>query len=43
MYDFGIEVALRDVQLIYKVKDLLLGGIGTVFLREKEGRSKTVF
>lgn len=41
IYEFGIEVALRDVQLIYKVKDLL--GIGTVFFREKEGRSKTVF
>ena len=40
MYEFGIEVALIDVQLIYKVKDLL--GIGTVFFRETEGRSKTV-
>jgi ubiquinol-cytochrome c reductase cytochrome b subunit len=40
MYEFAIEVALRDVQLIYKVKDLL--GIGTVCFREKEGRSKTV-
>jgi hypothetical protein len=40
MYEFGIEVALRDVQLIYKIKDLL--GIGTVFFRETEGRSKTV-
>jgi hypothetical protein len=40
MYEFAIEVALRDVQLIYKVKDLL--GIGVVCFREKEGRSNTV-
>jgi hypothetical protein len=40
MYEFGIEVALRDVQLIYKIKNLL--GIGTVTFRNKEGRSNTV-
>jgi hypothetical protein len=40
MYEFGIEVALRDVQLIYKIKNLL--GIGTVCFRNKEGRSNTV-
>jgi ubiquinol-cytochrome c reductase cytochrome b subunit len=40
MYEFGIEVALRDVQLIYKIKNLL--GIGTVYFRNKEGRSNTV-
>lgn len=40
MYEFGIEFSIRDVQLIYKIKDML--GIGTVYFREKEGRSKTV-
>jgi len=40
MYEFGLEFSIRDVQLIYKIKDML--GIGAVFFREKEGRSKTV-
>ena len=40
MYEFGIELAIRDVQLIYKIKDLL--GIGVVSFRKTEGRSNTV-
>lgn len=40
MYEFGIEVALRDVQLIYKIKNLL--GVGTVCFRNKESRNNTV-
>lgn len=40
MYEFGIELEIRDVQLIYKIKELL--GIGTVKFRNMEGRSKTV-
>lgn len=40
MYEFGIELSIRDVQLIYKIKKML--GVGTVFFRDKEGRSKTV-
>jgi LAGLIDADG endonuclease len=34
MYEFGIELSIRDVQLIYKIKDVL--GVGTVFFRERE-------
>ena len=34
MFEFGIELSIRDVQLIYKIKDLL--GLGTVFFRNKE-------
>ena len=26
MYEFGIELGIRDVQLIHKIKDLLGGG-----------------
>lgn len=40
MYEFGIELSIRDVQLIYKIKDLL--GIGTVFFRKSNNRSETV-
>jgi LAGLIDADG endonuclease len=40
MYEFGIEVALRDVQLIYKIKNLL--GVGTVCFRNKESKNNTV-
>jgi ubiquinol-cytochrome c reductase cytochrome b subunit len=40
MYEFGIELSIRDVQLIYKIKDML--GVGTVFFRDQEDRSKTV-
>lgn len=40
MYEFGIELGIRDVQLIYKIKNIL--GVGQVFFRDTEGRSKTV-
>ena len=33
MYEFGIEVSIRDIQLIYKIKKLL--GVGTVHIRNK--------
>lgn len=33
MYEFGIEVSIRDIQLIYKIKKLL--GVGTVYIRNK--------
>ena len=40
MYEFGIELNIRDVQLIYNLKEFL--GVGTVTFRNTEGRSKTV-
>ena len=40
MYEFGIEMNIRDVQLIYKIKNLLI--IGVVKFRETKGRNKTV-
>ena len=39
-YELGIELGIRDVQLIYKIKDLL--GVGEINFRDTEGRSKTV-
>jgi LAGLIDADG endonuclease len=39
-YEFGIELNVRDVQLIYKIKTLL--GVGVVNFRNKEDRSETV-
>ena len=39
-YEFGIELGIRDVQLIYKIKDLL--GVGEINFRDTEVRSKTV-
>lgn len=40
LYEFGIELAIRDVQLIYKIKKLL--GIGTIHYRKTEGRANTI-
>lgn len=40
-YEFGVELEIKDVQLIYKIKELL--GVGEVSFRNTEGRSKTVF
>ena len=34
MYEFGIELSIRDVQLLYKIKKLL--GVGTILFRYKE-------
>jgi hypothetical protein len=39
-YEFGIELGIRDVQLIHKIKDLL--GVGVVSFRETKGRAETV-
>ena len=33
MYEFGIELSIKDVQLIYFIKKLL--GVGTIFFRQK--------
>lgn len=40
MYEFGIELAIRDVQLIYKIKNLL--GVGTIHYRKTETRANTI-
>jgi LAGLIDADG endonuclease len=34
MFEFGIELSIRDIDLIYKIKDLL--GIGTIFIRNQK-------
>lgn len=41
LYEFGIELGIRDVQLIYKIKDLL--GVGVVSFRKTKNRPETVF
>src|SRR6266516_1996322 len=33
MYEFGIELSIKNIQLIYKIKSLL--GVGTVHFRNK--------
>lgn len=38
-YDFSIELHIRDIQLLYKIKNLL--GVGTIYLRNTENKSKT--
>ena len=40
LYEVGIELGIRDVQLIYKIKDLL--GVGVVSFRKTNGRAETV-
>jgi len=40
MYELGIELSIKDVQLIYKIKDLL--GVGIVSFRERKGGFKKV-
>lgn len=40
LYEFGIELNIRDVQLIYKIKDLL--GVGVVSFRKTQNRPETV-
>lgn len=39
--ELGIELSIKDVQLIYKIKDLL--GVGVVGFREKKGEIKMVY
>lgn len=43
LFEFGIELAIRDVQLIYKIKNLL--GVGVVVFRKSKTRrcADTVF
>jgi LAGLIDADG endonuclease. len=38
MYEFGIELSIRDVQLIYKIKELL--GVGTVLFRNRQRKTE---
>jgi hypothetical protein len=40
MFELGIELSIRDVQLIYKIKNLL--GVGTVFFRNKEKNKESI-
>lgn len=40
MYEFGIEVSIRDIQLIYKIKKIL--GVGTVYIRNKSKESENL-
>lgn len=40
MYELGIELSIRDIQLIYKIKNLL--GVGTVYFRKSNHRPETV-
>jgi LAGLIDADG endonuclease len=40
IYEFGIELNIRNVQLIYKIKNLL--GVGNIKFRKTEGRIETV-
>lgn len=40
MYEFGIEVSIRDIQLIYKIKKVL--GVGTVHIRNKSKNSENL-
>lgn len=39
-YELGIEVSIKDVQLIYKIKNLL--GVGVIVFRRLEHRPETV-
>ena len=36
-YEFGIELSIRDIQLLYKIKELL--GVGTIDFRENSRRA----
>ena len=38
-YIFGIELHIRDIKLLYKIKNLL--GVGTIHLRNTKNRTKT--
>ncbi len=40
-YEFGIELSIRDIQLIYKIKNLL--AVGVVCFRKSNARAETVF
>jgi len=40
MYEFGIELSIKDTQLLYKIKSLL--GVGTILFRHKSRSNKSV-
>src|ERR1700738_2676511 len=40
MYEFGIKMSIRDIQLIYKIKKYL--GVGTVYIRNKSKGSENL-
>jgi LAGLIDADG endonuclease len=40
MYELGIELSIRDVQLIYKIKEVL--GIGTILFRDRKAINKEI-
>jgi ubiquinol-cytochrome c reductase cytochrome b subunit len=38
LYELGLELSIKDIQLIYKIKKLL--GVGTVYFRNKAVRTE---
>jgi|SRR5215469_10887275 len=40
MYELGIELSIKDVQLLYKIKSIL--GVGTIFFRKRERIEKSL-
>lgn len=40
LYELGIELHIKDIQLLYKIKKML--GVGVIKFRKTEGRSETV-
>jgi len=40
IYEFGIELSIKDVQLLYKIKEIL--GVGFIIFRKSKNRPETV-
>lgn len=40
-YEFGIEMDIRDIQLLYKIKEIL--GVGTIDIRERNQRKMCLY
>ena len=40
-YEFGIEMNIRDIQLLYKIKEIL--GVGTIDIRERNQRKTCLY
>ena len=40
-YEFGIEMNIRDIQLLYKIKEIL--GVGTINIRERNQRKMCLY
>ena len=40
-YEFGIEMNIRDIQLLYKIKEIL--GVGTIDIRERNQRKTSLY